>query len=605
MHKPQMVVIDFETFYSKEIGFSKQTTEQYIRDPQFQIIGCAVKRGDEETVWMSFDSFIEYKKALAPYIEGNIIVAHNAMFDVAILAWRLGLNPAFIIDTLSMARPHFGTHVGGSLKALAQHFELGVKGTEVESALGKRLEDFTPEQLALYGEYCKNDVELTYKLVKRLYKMTPPQELKLIDLTLRMFVYPKLVLDEQILETHLNNVRADKQALMEQVEFGVGDVMSNNKFAEVLTNLGVSPPMKISARTGKETYAFGKTDKNFTALLEHPNPKVQAAVSARLGVKSSIEETRTEAFLSMARRGAMPVPLNYAGAVTTLRWSGADKVNLQNLPRGGNLRKAIKAPDGFVIVACDSSNIELRVNHTLAGQQETIEALRSGEDLYCQFASMLYDRHITKADKDERFIGKVAHLGLGYGMSWRKFKDTVRLLSKGKEISDEEAERIVNLWRSTYYMIPLLWKSADQLLAASATNNEYSIGFISAGDRMIHTPPKNQIYYPNLRMGDGGWVYDTKKFKNVEPVKVYGGKVVENICQHLARNIIAEQWIKIAERYPVVMQVHDEIVAIVPEAEAEEATKWMVEIMSTSPDWWPDIPLAAEASYGKSYGDAK
>jgi DNA polymerase I-like protein with 3'-5' exonuclease and polymerase domains len=600
------VVIDFETYYSKDLGFRSHTTEQYIRDDNFQIIGCAVKEGNNETVWFSFDNDLDYAEALAPYVNGNTVIAHNAIFDLAIVQWRLGLKPALIVDTLSMARPHFGTHVGGSLKALAEHFGIGQKGTEVLDALGKRLEDFTPEELAKYGEYCKNDVELTYQLFKRLYPLTPAREMKLIDLTVRMFTEPKLELDADILENHLNEVRTKKEELLGSVDFGKDEIMSNPKFAEVLRNLGVEPPLKVSAATGKDTYAFGKTDKAFTALLEHKNPSVQAAVAARLGVKSTIEETRTEMFLGMAKRGPMPVPLNYAGAVTTMRWSGADKVNLQNLPRGGNIRRAIKAPEGFVLVACDSSNIELRVNHTLAGQQESIEALRRGEDLYCQFASMLYGREITKEDKDERFMGKVAHLGLGYGMSWRKFKETVRLLSKGKDVPDDEAERIVNLWRDTYYAIPQLWKSADKALAAISTGADYTIGnMIHTNKKGLVTPPQNQIYYPNLRRTSEGWVYDTKKFKTVEPVKVYGGKIVENICQHLARNIIAEQWMEIAKKYEVKLQVHDEVVALVPENEAEEAAEWMVKVMSTSPEWWPEIPLAAEANFGKSYADAK
>lgn len=602
MNKP--IVIDFETYYDKQFSLSKMTTEQYIRDEKFEIIGVSFKVGSEPSQWHSFDTMEEYKTLLAPYMN-NPVIAHNAMFDVAILTWRLGLIPKLIIDTLSMARPHHGATVGGSLKVLSEYYALGQKGTEVVNALGKYRRDFTEEELAKYGEYCDNDVELTHALFQKLYPLTPKNELRLIDLTVRMFTEPQLELDVEILEEHLQAVLDKKQALLDSVDFGIDVLMSNNQFAEALESLGVEPPSKVSLRTGNETWAFSKTDKEFTALLSHENPQVARAVAARLGVKSSIEETRTEMFLGMSQRGFMPVPLNYAGAIVTCRWSGADKVNLQNLPRGGKIRSAIKAPKGYVLVASDSSNIELRVNHTLAGQQETVEALRAGEDLYCQFASILYGRTITKEDKAERFIGKVCHLGLGYGMSWKKYKETVRLLG-GVDITDTEAEDTVALWRNTYNRIPELWGKADKAIVAISNDEEFSIGgMVTTTTKGLKTLPNNQIYYPNLHKGKMGWSYTSKKGYKVENINLYGGKMVENICQHLARNIIAEQWIKIAERYRVVLQVHDEIVALVPEAEAEEAAKWMVEVMSTSPTWWPDIPLAAEAGYGTSYGDAK
>jgi DNA polymerase len=249
------------------------------------------------------------------------------------------------------------------LKVLANHYDLGEKGTEVENALGLRRQDFSPEQLARYGEYCKNDVSLTYALFNAMAKDFPPTELRLIDLTVRMFTDPVLRLDKNMLVDHLLWEKQRKDELLEN--FAKDDLMSNNKFADILVAYGIAPPMKTSPTTGKQTYAFSKTDEAFKALLEHGNPQIQALVGARLGTKSTIEETRTARFIGIAERGALPVPLRYYAAHTG-RWGGDDKLNLQNLQRNSPLKKCILAPDGYTMIDSDSSQIEAR---TLAWQR--------------------------------------------------------------------------------------------------------------------------------------------------------------------------------------------------------------------------------------------
>jgi DNA polymerase len=316
-----IVTIDFETFYSKDYSLSKITTEQYIRDPQFEVIGVAVKVNDGETEWFS-GTMQETKKFLQKFDWANsIAVAHNAMFDIAILNWHFDLRPKKIVDTLSMARAIHGTEVSGSLDALVTHYGLGAKGTEVINALGKRRIDFTADELARYAGYCINDVELTYKLFGALASGFPIVELNLIDLTIRMFSEPVLQLDVGVLSEHLLQVQEKKSKLMSNIEADKDQLMSNPQLAELLRNYGVEPPMKVSPTTGKQTYAFSKTDEAFKALLEHESPIVQALVAARLGVKSTLEETRTQRFIDIAARGALPIPLKYYAAHTG-RWGG-------------------------------------------------------------------------------------------------------------------------------------------------------------------------------------------------------------------------------------------------------------------------------------------
>lgn len=613
-----MITIDFETYYDKEFSLSKITTEEYIRSEQFEVIGVAAKVDDQQTQWCTGS-----KEQIAKFLHNldlpsHNVLAHHMAFDGAILAWQFGIRPKHYLDTLSMSRPLTGLTVGGSLSALAKKFELGAKGTEVVNALGKRRKDFSPQEIFAYGSYCINDVNLTYELFKILKSHSTPKELYIIDLMLRMYIDPVLELDKEKLTHHLSNVQTKKEELMRRISDAIGrdDLMSNMKFADVLKRLGVEPPMKVSARTGKSTYAFGKTDYEFKALLEHEDPRVQAVVAARLGVKSTLEETRTISFLGIADRGALPIMLNYYGAHTG-RASGGDKMNLQNLPRGGTLRKSIKAPDGHVVLAVDSAQIEARVVAWLAGQDDLVEDFRNGVDIYSKFASDVYERPIDKAvDKVERFVGKTCILGLGYGMGKDKFKSTLKIGMAGVSVDLplEDAERIVKLYRQKYERITALWSDADKALPAIANGFDYEFGTsvtLSVTPEGIKLPNDMLVRYPGLHKTNEGFVYTTKR----GPIKIYGGKVVENVVQALARIVVFDQMAKIDQefrkrdsedaRFKVALTVHDEVVAVVPEDQAQRSLDFMIKVMSTPPQWAQGLPVACEGDFALTYGDCK
>lgn len=603
-----ILTIDFETAYDREFSLSKMTTEEYIRDSRFEVIGVAVQINDGEPKWFS-GTRKEIKEFLTTYdFPNNLALAHNAVFDAAILNWHFGICPKGWLDTLSMARAVHGTEVGGSLKVLAEHYEIGVKGDEVLNALGKWRADFNVPDLARYGEYCCNDVALTYDLFQHLSVDFPKNELRLIDLTVRMFSEPTLYLDTVLLKDHLLEVQEKREGLL--AHYSEDTLMSNQKFAAVLTDLGVEPPMKISPTTGKETYAFSKTDEEFKALLEHPSTLVQVAVAARLGTKSTIEESRTERFISIAERGPMPVPLRYYAAHTG-RWGGDDKVNLQNLPRNSPLKDAIVAPIGYVICDSDSSQIEARTLAWLAEQDDLVDAFEKGEDVYKIMASAIYAKSVEAIDKGERFVGKTTILGSGYGMGAKKFKAALK--NAGVEVELEEAQRIINTYRDTNNKIPELWRKAHEALDWIANNQTGSFGrgglLKVEGKNGIRLPNGMYLKYPNLRKrqdpesGKYEYVYDTKKGKTVVPNRIYGGKVVENVCQALARIIIGEQMLMVAKKYRVVMTVHDAIACLIPEGEAETGKEYVELCMRLRPAWAPELPLNCEAGYGQSYGD--
>ena len=602
-----ILTVDFETYYSKDYGLGKMTTEEYIRDPDFEVIGVAVQDGLKEPVWFS-GTMEKTKEFLNKYDWANsVAIAHNAMFDMAILNWHFDIRPKRIVDTLSMARALHTIEVGGSLAALADYYEIGTKGTEVQNALGKRRLDFDAESLAKYGEYCKNDVAITRELFGILASDFPLVEYKLIDLTIRMFTEPKLELDQELLAEHLSAVRNAKEKYLTQ--FKKEDLMSNQKFADLLRYFDVAPPMKISPTTGKETYAFAKSDEEFKALLEHPSVVVQTLVSARLDVKSTIEETRTERLRDISTRGKLPIPLRYYAAHTG-RWGGDDKVNMQNLPRDSFLKFSIRAPKGYKLIDSDSSQIEARTLAWLAEQDDLVEAFEKGQDVYKQMASKIYNKEEEWVSKSERFVGKTTILGAGYGMGAAKFR--AQLKNFNVDLPQEECERIIQVYRSTYPKIPELWKQAGKALKAIMQDAHANLGREGAiyveGSKGIRLPNGLYLKYPNLRnhineSGKEEMVYDTKRGKAIVPNRIYGGKVIENVCQALARIIIGDQMLMINRKYPVVMTVHDAVACLVPYHE-ETTGKEFVEIcMRIRPQWATELPLNCESGSGESYGD--
>lgn len=604
----KIIALDFETYYDKEFSLSKITTEEYIRDKRFETIGVGVKEDGKDAEWFSgTQTQIEsYLKSLN--LEQHLVLAHNAMFDAAILSWRFGISPRGWLDTLSMARALHTIEVGGSLAALAEYYGIGKKGTEVVNALGKRRVDFTAQELAEYGEYCKNDCHLTLELFKILSQGYDKDELKLIDLTIRMFSEPVLRLDGDLLNDHLRMVKLKKEALMSKMVLAKDDLMSNPKLAVVLESYGVNVPMKISAATGKETYAFAKSDEEFKALLEHDNPAVQAIVAARLGVKSTLEETRTQRFIDIAARGSMPVPLRYYAAHTG-RWGGDEKINLQNLPRNSSIKFAIYAPRGYRMIDSDSSQIEARTLAWLSEQNDLVDAFDRGEDVYKKMAAAIYNKAEDDITKDERFVGKTTILGAGYGMGAAKFQ--AQLKTFGVQVDEDECKRIIQVYRQTYPKIPEFWKAAGKALDCIKDNTLSAIGrdgiLVIEGSKGIKLPNGMYLKYPNLRKvikedGNTEMVYDTKKGRAVIPNRIYGGKVTENVCQALARIVIGKQMLLIAKKYKVVMTVHDAIACIVPEEEVENAQEFVEMCMKIRPDWGLDLPLNCEAGNGMSYG---
>jgi len=552
------------------------------------------------------------------------LICHNIHFDGAILAWIFGIVPKVYIDTLSMARAIHGTNAGGSLKALSERYNLGVKGTEVLDAKGKRLEDFQSHELHQYGEYCKNDVKLTAKLFAALNVSFPLEEFQLIDITTRMYTEPTLTVDDGLLITRLEDVEKEKeellQGLMKKLKCETSEdvrkkLASNNQFADLLEELGITVPLKESPATGKLTYALAKNDLGFIELCEHEDSFIQELCSVRLGTKSTMEESRIKRFLDIGARnkGLLPVPLRYYGAHTG-RWSGQDKINFQNLPSRDPNKRALKngilPPDNHVILNVDSSQIEARILVWLAGQEDVTEQFRKGEDVYSNFASKVYNREITKANKIERFVGKTCVLGLGYGTGWKKLQHTLETQPPGAKLPDFECQNLVRVYREINHKVIDLWAECDRAISDIASwqdgKTPYYIGkhnVLKVTKEGIQLPNGLYLYYPDLEKDVSGprseFVYKSRRGK----VTVWGGSIVENVVQALARIVIGEQMIAINNKYKPILTVHDAIVCVAPEEEKDMALEFMMKEMSIPPKWGKDLPITCEGGYADNYGE--
>ena len=649
----QIMVLDFETAWSKkEYTLSKMTTEQYIRDRRFKAWGAAwTWYGSEEAAtWVPGDELAAFFASID--WERTAVLAHNAQFDVSILSWCYGHVPAFIFDTLSMARALRGVEVGNSLKKLAEAFGLPPKGDAVHSSDGYL--DTLPSHIAAeLADYCVHDVFLCRKIFDELVQGYPKKELRLIDMTLRMFVNPTLKLDPYMLQDAIKDEKERREGLLAKLGVPEGDLASNDKFAGVLRLMGVEPPTKISKTTGKTAFAFAKNDALFQALINGDNEDVSLLCEARLAVKSTLDRTRAQRFLDIAQRGTLPVPLNYYGAHTG-RWSASkgSGINMQNLKRKSFLRRAIMAPEGYVLVVADLSQIEPRVLAWLADYRELLQIFASGADAYAAFGAQMFGiPGLTKeSHPDLRQSAKSALLGAGYGLGWASFAaqlltgflgappirydvtfakqlgvnkeyldafvdyepNVERALAIPRLCGDDEiiihsvaAKKIIDLYRERASAVRDFWALCDDMLVrALAGGKTYRHKCLTFEAGRIQLPNGLHLRYPDLQgnpdeKGRVQWVYGENK------KKLYGGKITENVVQAVARCVMTDGMLRIQKRYPCVLTVHDEVVVLVPEDEAESAEKWVLDQMIAEPAYMPGIPLAAETGVAQRYGDAK
>ncbi len=655
----QAVVLDFESSWGRavKLGFSCQTNEEYVRDPRFKAWGLSWKwlGSPDKPVWVTHNDLPEFFASIDWSI--TAVIAQNAQFDVSIMAWHYNSHPAFIIDTLSMGRALRGVEVGNSLAKLAQAFGLPEKGKGLSPS--ENIVDVLPQDVEKeLADYCVHDTWLCEQIFFHLGGFDyPKSELQLIDMTLKMYTRPLLRLDQEMLVKALTEEGQTREALLQKLGIEETSLASNPKFAAILKELGVPAPTKVSKTTGKQTLALAKNDALFQALLNGEREDVALLCEARLRVKSTTERTRAQRFLDISKRGALPVPLAYYGALSG-RWTASkgSAINMQNLKRGSFLRKAIMAPEGYELVVGDLSQIEPRVLAWLADYEDMLDIFRAGGDPYAAFGAQMFNiPGLTKdSHPDLRQSAKSALLGCGYGLGWASFaaqllvgflgappqrydkafakklgvtsdyiekflswdENVKKMMDIPHTCTDDEllihcvaAKKIIDIYRSTAHPVVTFWDMCGNLLeSALYGGKEFVYKCITFRKEEIVLPNGMTVRYANLRRekdkdtGQTNWVYGEE---GVKPTKLYAGKITNNIVQGTARIVMTDGMRRVAKRYPIAGTVHDELIAVVPAQEAKQGLDWVLEQMTLEPKYMPGIPLDADGGHHVRYGLAK
>lgn len=614
----QTLYIDYETYYTMDYSLSRMTTREYILDPRFEIMGAALAIDDDAPAWFDGDNLA---LVMASFDWPNTrVVCHNTMFDGAIMAWKFGARPKLWHDTMAMSQALLATAIGGaSLARVGEHFGLHKDSAALMSMRGMRLADVNrqSEGWHRYVEYAKSDVAICREIFKKLSPAFPAAETIIVDTLLRMYIDNELRLDDYVVSQSLAEVRAESAQILARAGIPSKEALrSRDQFANLLRSRGVEPPTKLSSATGEKTYAFAKNDLEFAALLDHEDPAVVALVEAKLDASSSLEETRAQRFMNLSRIGGgrLNVPLRYSAAHTH-RFGGSDNLNLQNLPRKSPLRSSIRAPKGYKMVVVDASQIEARMLAWMAGEEKIRAAFANGEDVYSQFASMIFGYKVNKKEHpDERFVGKTGILGLGYGTGWKKFQWSLLTSPFYDGTAPEDfCQKTVETYRTSYSRIPIFWQRCDELLKSMAEGKNDRLKFLRFGNRHMVLPSGLPMYYPQLHFKDAsefkdrGYVYWSSRYKMWK--KIYGAAFTENIIQAISRIVITNAMITMRATDPdyyCCLQVHDELGYLVPERKAERAYHHLMQFMCTVPTWADEsLPLAAEGGWGDVYAEIK
>ncbi len=583
--------LDFETYFDDDYSLKKMPTLEYIRDERFQVHGMAIKLEHLDTIWLPAELIPGYLAALPDNIE---LVCHKTYFDGSILFHHYGYMPAVYGCTLSMARAlliHSPEHGLDYLCNL-----LGIKGKipdVLQLTKGLRV---LPADIALkLAEYAINDVDCMLELYDRFRPGLPESEISLIDLTMRWACRPTLHVDLPRLAKAYRSAARTRRDLIKRSGTEIRTLSSQPKFREHLEGLGVEIPLKKNKK-GLMIPAFGKDDIGFRQMIAN-YPEHYDLFQGRMAAKSTLEVTRIKRIYRIGSRGTLPMPLKYYGAHTG-RWSGDDGLNVQNFTRGSELRKSIIAPPGYLVLVADLKQIEPRLNFWFCKQVDWLAIFAAGKDIYRATAASHFALSYEEVSKAQRFFGKTLELGLGYNMGWRKFR--VQAALKGTFLTEQEAYQAVAAYRNQHSKLVEMWRFLTQSLYAMYQEGcHIELSSVTLVHEGILLPNGMRLDYADLRpTEDGDWYYGM----NGKHIKIYGGKMLENIIQALARIVLGDYLLAIeAAGITTVSSTHDEPIMVVREANVEEAAATVTQIMTTPPTWAPNLPVAVDVGWAKEY----
>lgn len=688
-----LVVIDFETYWdSKTYTLSKMGPIEYVRNEKFtpQLCAFALSNGS-----CCVDcSVVEHARLQTTFenLDTHDVAwcGHNMHgFDSLILSEFFDFHPRQIWDTIAMMRWTGLSRVcRESHSALTEFLGNGHKAAGTVVSDHKQWpDDFTPEERMFFIQYCKDDAGQCYQNAMDMLPYMTPDALRFMSITARMATEPSFVLDEDLLLEYLSDLdaAADKarQELMAMFSFQsnadmLAALRSADKFAGMLRSLGIEPPLKESAaktKTKREklqlaadagvpgaaeelenmqpvmTYAFSKTDVDFVLMQDHPDSRVAMLVRTRLQLNSSIDRSRAETLLKFARmHKPLPIMLGawlahtgrYSAGASADAGTKTDKLQFQNLskrdPSKRKLRQAIKVPEGHVVVACDSSQIEARGLAFVANEVGLLTQFREGRDPYSELAETIFGipwqdikagaKSGDKKMEMYRNTGKTGILSCGYGVGHVKYSNT--LLRQGIHLHEdldrhhELARYAHGIYRAAHPNIVAFWKTAENVLEAmllgksgtfgGPNNDIYTFGIMPVGPRTdlcvpsVRFPSGYILRYPGLRAERNDWgkwqfLYDTYKGASKIPTHIYGGSFTNNLVQGLSFvDVIMYQGCRMDEAgIKLACNIHDAWASVTPEEQGEYVKQQMLHYMSMVPPALTGLPVACEAKIGTTF----
>lgn len=580
------ICIDTETFYSDECTVKTLGNYNYVRHPDWDCYMVSVA-GDNGLTYVGAPENAPWDLIFNPE---HRLISHNTGFDEAVIErlHELGIIPkpeyAVWDDTADLVA-FLGVPRG--LKASAKIL-LGVEMSKDvrDNMKGKRYSELSEEKKNEVIEYALGDAINTLALWTR-YSHEWPEEERWLSRHTRLMGKQGLPIDREKVETGIKKLTEQIDEAIENVPWyeATGKILSRAELEAECARVNIVVPKSL-AKDDPECIAW--EDKYGDDL-----PFIGAVRNFRRC------NMLREKLLSIRNRlkddGCSLLSLKYFGGHTG-RWSGDGGVNYQNLPRGDlfgvNLREVIRAPKGKVFGAVDLSQIEARVTLWFAQDRGTLELIRNGVDLYEAHAraTMGYTDPMILKEYDAlngtglRQMAKVRVLGLGFGCGAEKFVNVARIMG-GVNLTLEESRAVVKSYRESNRGIVNLWRKLERHLANHANTGQPAVFELPSGRKMI--------YRDVLRAGDR-LSYVSCQGGSMFRKSIWGGVITENLVQAASRDIIAYYIRILAERgFDIRLHVHDEIVFMCDEGEAEEKMKEAKHVMSVPPPWIPDLPIAA------------
>ena len=653
--------IDLETYSSVDI--KKAGAQAYIRSPDFEILlfGYSIDGAEPVVIDLACGEKIPFYVIEAIYSPEYTKHAYNAPFEWGCLSKYFGfkLPPSQWRDTMlhglycgyTAGLGPTGRALGlpedkqksNTGKALIRYFCSPCKPTKTNGFRTRNLPHHDPERWRLFKEYNKQDVVAEMEIGDKLSVFPVP------DFVQKQWETDLLINDR--------GVAVDMEFVHGALE--LGETVSNSLKEEAIQLTGLYNPNSVKqlaqwleSETGEEVVNLRK--ETVAQLLGRDSNS--DTVSRMLAIRQELGKTSTKKYNAIQTcvcpDGRVRGLLQYYGANRTGRWAGR-LVQVQNLPRTytepldlarqlvksrnldgikvvyGNvndtlsqlIRTALVAPEGHVLIDADFSAIEARVISWLADQEWRLEVFRTHGKIYEASASQMFGVPLERIKKGNpeyelRQRGKVAELALGYqgSVSAMRAMDTGHQLDN---LSDDEVKDIVNRWRDTNPKIRDLWYAFDSA-AIEVIQNGGSVSvrgctlareYDYKQNRIclsIQLPSGRKLFYVDPAIGENRWgnpsitymgLNDKNKWGRIE---TYGGKLVENCVQAIARDCLAQAIEHLEEAgFPVVFHVHDEVVIdIAPYADHDTMLKTVVQIMAQPIPWAQGLPLGAEGWVG-------